>query len=612
MFKKPLIAAAIALAAGQANANSAFSELIVFGDSLLDSGNFGIRFTNRVGDGAGDFTSGEFAPIAPQLFAESLGLEAAPVIFGGSNYAVGGFNTIQILDSVAGAGIAIPTGSTNAYLADNPSVASDTLVLIDGGGNDFLQGLATDQDSITASAQRLTAAVAALDAAGAKYIVLSNLPDLGLTAGSQAANVASPGFAETVSAGASGFNTLQSIFSNALDANIILLDLAGSVTFIRENAEVFGIASGPLGGFDQLYMCFDDSNGDCLEHPIYGIDGANPDPRRLMFNDSVHPTAIVSELTGDLLADIITAPQVVGLLPEMAIDMARNQSQVAGDELRRSRWQVGESRWFIAGNLATAEFEGGSAESEFDGQGLSLGYIHQAGDQTSIGLMLTLAQRELSEGATDFEADSIGFTGMLSWNQDNRFVDITIGLSEISYDDANRAFVFGPSTYVASGDTEGMAWSADVLLGYNLMGDDSSLKLGPALGLSWIDAEVDAYTETGGEISNYAWGEQSRESQQWRLGVVGSAELSEGFNLYGEVFAAVEQEDDLHTISVTNTNLNYGSYSLPSFETESDSFVQAAVGGSLGVGGGSVNLTYAYSGFAEGIEQLVVSFSKPI
>jgi len=47
------IAAALAL---PVHADVSYSNLYIFGDSLLDSGNLGLRFTNRVGDGSGDFT----------------------------------------------------------------------------------------------------------------------------------------------------------------------------------------------------------------------------------------------------------------------------------------------------------------------------------------------------------------------------------------------------------------------------------------------------------------------------------------------------------------------------------------------------------------------------
>jgi outer membrane lipase/esterase len=72
------------------SAQSYFSELLIFGDSLLDSGNLGRRFTNRLGDGSGDYAVGPYANIAPQYLGLALGLATDPAAAGGTNYAVGG------------------------------------------------------------------------------------------------------------------------------------------------------------------------------------------------------------------------------------------------------------------------------------------------------------------------------------------------------------------------------------------------------------------------------------------------------------------------------------------------------------------------------------------
>jgi len=169
-----------------------FSDLIIFGDSLLDSGNFGLRFTNRLGDGSGDFRVGPYAAIAPQYLGAALGLATDPAVGGGTNYAVGGYQTADILNSINGTGLALPAGGAvarPAYLTENNTVNPNALILIDGGGNDFLNGTAFDQASIVNSAQTLIAGVAALSAAGGRYIMLSNLPDLGKTAALQAQDI---------------------------------------------------------------------------------------------------------------------------------------------------------------------------------------------------------------------------------------------------------------------------------------------------------------------------------------------------------------------------------------------------------------------------------------
>ncbi|WP_373081102.1 SGNH/GDSL hydrolase family protein, partial [Zhongshania sp.] len=218
MKKLTALCAASLLCCTQVSAQtqqSYFDQLLIFGDSLLDSGNFGFRFTNRVGDGSNNFSTGAYAEIAPQHLGRALGLAtnpANPAIGNGTNYAVGGYETSDIVKSINGTGLFLrreDDGGTkvrDSYLTEFGSVNPNALILIDGGGNDFLNGTANSQATIVTSAQTLIAGVSALSNAGGRYIMLSNLPDLGKTAAAQAQNFQTPGYAAQVSAGAAGFN----------------------------------------------------------------------------------------------------------------------------------------------------------------------------------------------------------------------------------------------------------------------------------------------------------------------------------------------------------------------------------------------------------------------
>lgn len=113
MRKAPLLRftlASLALACSQALAGpSPYSTLIVFGDSLADAGQFpdlvggtpGARFTNRDADG-------NFAPVSPMILGGRLGVApgdlnpstSVGIQPDGNNWAVGGYTTQQILDSI--------------------------------------------------------------------------------------------------------------------------------------------------------------------------------------------------------------------------------------------------------------------------------------------------------------------------------------------------------------------------------------------------------------------------------------------------------------------------------------------------------------------------------
>ena len=623
MLKKSLaMSMAVSLMSLPVSAQSSFSELVVFGDSLMDTGNFGggLRFTNQT------TTPGVFAPIAPDFLAADLGLELAPAIDGGTNYGVGGFQTDDILQSVAGTGIVTPAGTVNAYLTNVGGVVpSGTLILMDGGGNDLRDILIngpdaglTTTESVSARADNFVQAIGALGNAGAKYVMVANVPDLGKTPGLQAYEL-DPLVSGAVAGGTlltEGFNGAVNIKSalGLSGVNIIPVDIAGFIDYVFANPDVYGFANGLLPGappVDQLSFCYDDVGADCIEHPVYGIGGSAPDPRALIFNDSLHPTEHVSEIFGDYLIDIIKAPQIIGLLPELALTAARSQSAVVAGELRRSRWSKLQGRLFVAGDMVTDDYENG-VKPESDNTSVTVGRTFVASDNLIYGAALTMGEQELDVDGADIESESWSLSGMLGYRQDGVFVDTTFALSVLDYDGVERDVKLGINTLTARGNTDGHAWTIDSLAGYDLLGSDS-WHLAPALGVQYINTTVDSYAETGGGVSNYAWGEQRRKSLVWRYGVVGSGQLTDSIRVFGEIFGAQEQEDEDETISIRNTNLNYSSYKLPSFQVQDDSYITATVGGSINVfDKASLNLSVNYSDRGDGYEQVIFSYSMPM
>lgn len=201
----------LALACSSAHAApSPYSTLIVFGDSLADAGQFPDgngapgstqRFTNRIGPTYGNGEA--FGAVSPMLLGAQLGI--APTDLGastspvnaalgrpdGNNWAVGGYRTDQILDSITGTSdVIIPPGNPGAgtvlrerpgYLAGGLRADPNALYYLTGGGNDFLQGQITSPASAAAAANRLAASAQALQQGGAQYIMVWLLPDLGLT-----------------------------------------------------------------------------------------------------------------------------------------------------------------------------------------------------------------------------------------------------------------------------------------------------------------------------------------------------------------------------------------------------------------------------------------------
>jgi outer membrane lipase/esterase len=138
-----------------------FQELVAFGDSLSDNGNAG-RFSN--------------GPVWVEHLAESLGLTLGPSRLGGTNHAVGG--------ALAAGGMNALGGQVRGYLAARRGAANPTaLHTVWAGGNDLLAAIRAP-DPIAPTRQAATAvgeAVATLVDAGARTLLVPNLPDIGMT-----------------------------------------------------------------------------------------------------------------------------------------------------------------------------------------------------------------------------------------------------------------------------------------------------------------------------------------------------------------------------------------------------------------------------------------------
>lgn len=189
-----------------------YSQLVVFGDSLSDSGNNTIAIGSNPGQvvsgntyvpsqtyGSGVYSNG---PVWATDAAAKLGVPLTPSLAGGTNYAFGGATTGPAISAFP---FSLLT-QANQYLAFN-TVSANALYVIAGGGNDARAALntiaacagvclgPTVAQTAAQYAANVGAIVDALQAGGAQHIIVWNTPNLGLA----------PAVA---AAGASGLGTL--------------------------------------------------------------------------------------------------------------------------------------------------------------------------------------------------------------------------------------------------------------------------------------------------------------------------------------------------------------------------------------------------------------------
>jgi cholinesterase len=241
-----------------------FAELVVFGDSLSDNGNAG-RFTN--------------GPVWVEGLAEYLGLALRPSRTGGTNHAVGGAHA-------AGG----PNGlraQVRSYLAGRRGKAQPrALHVVWAGGNDLLaSGLAADPDAVgPAAAAAVGEAVGNLAAAGARTLLVPNLPDVGMTPALQA-------FGPAAAAAARG-RTFG--FDDALALELDRVEARHRVAILRLDVRTLAervLADPGAAGFRNL------------TEPCQG----RPSCEGALFWDLVHPTAQAHGRLAAAALDVIEA-----------------------------------------------------------------------------------------------------------------------------------------------------------------------------------------------------------------------------------------------------------------------------------------------------------------
>lgn len=582
-----LLTAAMLMAGMSTTQAMPYSQFIVFGDSLSDSGQFpdtgspllggnptgGVRFTNRTGPNYLGNNTEYFDAVSTQRLASLLGLQALPstpvlpqVLTGnadGTNYAVGGNTTAQILasitdinGSVVDSGIPALSRTKNGYLADFGTADPNALYYINGGGNDILDGIAVDATTAAASAANLVAGVAALQQAGARYIIVSDLPDVGLSPA---------GVFGSRSAWSSASALLNDELGTqlaALGGNVIRLNFRSLLVEVKSDLASFG--------FDptvaQTDVCF--SGGSCIPDPTWGIGGTSPNPDRLMFNDGVHPTAAVQQISADYIHSILAAPWEVSLLPEMAIASLNGHQQQLRSEWQSERgaWQAdGQWRSFVSASGMRQEFQRGEAVSEgdSDGLGLTVGGSYRLDPNWRLGMALGLQKQQLdTDSDSEYDLSSYLLTAFAQFQQERLWADASFSLGMLDYGDLDRQFALGITERSESGDTDGQLYALSGRIGYDLANEDTGWRVSPFISADLAQVDVDGYSETGNRSTALEFGDQQRDSRRLGVGVQVNYQLTPQTQLFAEVAREREYENDPSSLDMSLNSVSGDGFEL--------------------------------------------------
>ncbi|MFZ3183297.1 MAG: autotransporter domain-containing protein [Pseudomonas sp.] len=604
----PLAAACLLLAVAPSLTAAPYSGLYVFGDSLSDAGQFPDpanpstqtqRFTNRIGPLFTDASGEVYGQTSPMLLGELLGLgpqtPSTSSVFeangwaDGNNWAVGGYRTDQVLDSITQAGGSVAgTRTRPGFLVDlanrGLSLDRNALYYVNGGGNDFLQldinpfdlpAIATQQAQTAAG--RLVDSVEALQAAGARYIMVSLLPNVGGTPNAAALGVFFPALPGTVSGLVGDFNAELVSQLRGVDANIIPLNLPLLVTEVTASAGAYGFdASQDLSG-----TCF---NGCSNVNPTWGINSATPDPSKLMFNDSVHPTMAVQQIAADYAYSLLSAPQELTLLPEMAL----GNLQAHQDQLR-NQWQADWEAWqsveqwrgFVAtgGQRQDYAHQDNAQSGDGNGYSLNLGTSYRLDNAWRLGAALGFYEQKLEVGSanSDYKLNSYLATAFAQYQENRWWADMALSVGSLDYDNLDRSFDLGRVQRTEKGDTDGNLWGASGRVGYDIAQGDSVWHLSPFLSADYVRVDVDGYSEESSRSTALSFDDQQRDSRRLGAGIQGRYQLTPLTAVFAEYSHQREYEDDTSTLRSELNSVSGVSFELQGY-APGDSLDSGTVG----------------------------------
>lgn len=301
-----LLSSAVLLLPISAALAAPISQLVVFGDSLSDTGNAYIG-TGTLEGAAPAYQKGRFtdgpntipSTTSPtglwiDQFASKMSLtDPSPFLAGGSNYAVASALTGSNPSYDATSSIAPTTAQQVAIYLGSSKASSTALYTFWAGSNDLL-----DSKSPLTAASNISGNIATLASSGAKNFLWLNLPQLGAVpdATKQGSAVSAALNAEAVA-----FNTASAQAIAQLEAqygiNIVSVDVYSLFGQILADPKAYGFSN--------------------VTDPAQGVVGA--DPNTYLFWDGEHPTTAADALVANLAYEDVQAaaapePAALGLM----------------------------------------------------------------------------------------------------------------------------------------------------------------------------------------------------------------------------------------------------------------------------------------------------------
>ncbi|MBC7624302.1 MAG: autotransporter domain-containing protein [Aeromicrobium sp.] len=583
-FVKRIMPAVIAAAmvAGAPTANAVqFQGVYVFGDSLSDAGYYRPFLLSIGVPAATAATLGRFTtnpgPVWSEIIAQYYGGNPNPSnVAGGGIFAQGGARlTLSSVNTPAGS----PQRPITAQIAEHLSATGGSanpngLYAIWAGANDLLQAGAAG----VASANDVAAQSARLRAAGARYIAVFGLPNLGLTPGALAGGAAGVALSTQASA---GFNITLFNALAATNQRVIPVDVFSMLNEVAANASAYGFtnisatACGPFPPFAPA----GNSSQFCTAATL--VPGATPS--NYLFADNNHPTSAAHVIVADLFKSLIDGPNAYSVMAEVPLSSrAAHVRTLDSGLMQGATAEVGKVTAFAAydGGKTDISTSNLNPQTNTKNRAATVGVTMRVSESVTVGVAAGKNNNEARMGAVgqfDVDENTISFFG--SAKSGGLYANASFSIAVLKYNNIQRYVKFGNVMRTNRASATGTNTSGNLMVGYDF--GTGAATFGPFVGWTSQQVTVGNFQENAGAATALSTDlkidGQSRNSSVLSGGVRASIKMG-SFTPYVRVSFDRDEANKERFVTASPVTVTQNiKYDIPAYRAD-DSWVTGVIG----------------------------------
>lgn len=573
---------------GQSALASDFSKTVFFGDSLSDTG----RIKDIVGQISPAFASAlqpSFItnpdPAWTSVLATGYNTKADPHTLAntaGTNYAVGGARSGETVNWNGLISVPSTSEQIQSYLSAHQGKADpNALYTVWIGSNNLIAAAQTanPQAAIVKSANATFADIQTLHQAGAKHILVPNIPDIGLTPRAIFAEkvLGMTGMQNNARAAAQFYNNQLFTALNGSQANIIAANTFGLLQEVVKNPTAFGFknTTGVACQMPARTTGADDPASTSLACTRANLTEADANETYL-FADDIHPAGRTHRILAQYYRSIIDTPAMMARLPNHAIRQgvaSRQQLERHLDGLQDGKSSV----WLQADANQGKDEQNGTIPSLMIGASIAgkSGHFGVYGEHHSGDYQLA------SHTAADIDTNGVGV--YYRHQKDGLGVQANAGVARLAVKTDRQVAWEGEARYHQA-RASGTKWQAGVQAGYQM--SQGALSYRPYIGVHAQKVAIKDLLESSPTTATaMRFATQEQDSLQGVVGVNANYQLNDRLNVYGTLGYAKEFADQDRTINASLSSI--GEYAK-GFDTDIKNQKTSGAYGHLGV---SANLT---------------------